>query len=150
MATETVVYTQRCRAKSANSNTHTIVGQKSLQVDESVRGKDATRAAPHNSADWAKYSLAQFQLGCRHLSVCVSSVVVASHTILTTHLRPEEPGGVPRPHIGIQIERNHTATPYGLEVVCRRFDVPQRGIAGGQFAAWYEGDRLIGSGVIKY
>ena len=30
------------------------------------------------------------------------------------------------------------------------FDAPQRGIAGGQFAAWYEGDRLIGSGVIKY
>ncbi len=29
------------------------------------------------------------------------------------------------------------------------FDQPQRGIAGGQFAAWYEGDRLIGSGVIK-
>ena len=30
------------------------------------------------------------------------------------------------------------------------FDTPQRGIAGGQFAAWYEGDRLIGSGVIKH
>ena len=30
------------------------------------------------------------------------------------------------------------------------FDQPQRGIAGGQFAAWYEGERLIGSGVIKY
>ena len=30
------------------------------------------------------------------------------------------------------------------------FDQPQRGITGGQFAAWYEGDRLIGSGVIKY
>ena len=30
------------------------------------------------------------------------------------------------------------------------FDHPQRGIAGGQFAAWYEGERLIGSGVIKY
>ena len=30
------------------------------------------------------------------------------------------------------------------------FDAPQRGVAGGQFAAWYEGDRLLGSGVIKY
>ena len=30
------------------------------------------------------------------------------------------------------------------------FDNPQRGIAGGQFAAWYEEDRLLGSGVIKY
>jgi len=28
------------------------------------------------------------------------------------------------------------------------FDKPQRGIAPGQFAAWYEGDELIGSGVI--
>ena len=28
------------------------------------------------------------------------------------------------------------------------FDEPQRGIAGGQFAAWYTGDELIGSGVI--
>ncbi len=28
------------------------------------------------------------------------------------------------------------------------FDLPQRGIAPGQFAAWYRGDELIGSGVI--
>jgi tRNA-specific 2-thiouridylase len=28
------------------------------------------------------------------------------------------------------------------------FDTPQRGIAPGQFAAWYEGDEVIGSGVI--
>ena len=30
------------------------------------------------------------------------------------------------------------------------FDAPQRGVAGGQFAAWYKDDRLLGSGVIKY
>ncbi len=29
------------------------------------------------------------------------------------------------------------------------FDRPQRGVAPGQFAAWYEGDELIGSGVIR-
>jgi tRNA-specific 2-thiouridylase len=28
------------------------------------------------------------------------------------------------------------------------FDDEQRGITSGQFAAWYEGDELIGSGVI--
>ena len=28
------------------------------------------------------------------------------------------------------------------------FDIPQRGITAGQFAAWYENDELIGSGVI--
>jgi len=28
------------------------------------------------------------------------------------------------------------------------FDIPQRGIAPGQFAAWYEGEEVIGSGVI--
>lgn len=28
------------------------------------------------------------------------------------------------------------------------FDTPQRGIAPGQFAAWYDGDELVGSGVI--
>ena len=28
------------------------------------------------------------------------------------------------------------------------FDCPQRGIAAGQFAVWYEGDRLLGSGTI--
>ena len=33
----------------------------------------------------------------------------------------------------------------GLYVV---FDKPQRGVASGQFAAWYEGDELMGSGVI--
>jgi tRNA-specific 2-thiouridylase len=34
----------------------------------------------------------------------------------------------------------------GLYII---FDQLQRGIAPGQFAAWYEGDELIGSGVIK-
>ena len=29
------------------------------------------------------------------------------------------------------------------------FDFPQRGIAPGQFAAWYDGDELLGSGVIS-
>lgn len=33
----------------------------------------------------------------------------------------------------------------GLYII---FESPQRGIARGQFAAWYEGDELIGSGVI--
>ena len=28
------------------------------------------------------------------------------------------------------------------------FDAPQRGIAAGQFAAWYDGDVLAGSGAI--
>jgi len=30
-----------------------------------------------------------------------------------------------------------------------KFDEPQRGIAPGQFAAWYDKDELIGSGVIN-
>ncbi len=30
-----------------------------------------------------------------------------------------------------------------------RFDEPQRGITPGQFAAWYDGDELVGSGVIE-
>ena len=29
------------------------------------------------------------------------------------------------------------------------FDTPQRGIAAGQFAAWYDGDKVVGSGVIS-
>ena len=28
------------------------------------------------------------------------------------------------------------------------FDEPQRGVTAGQFAAWYDGEELIGSGVI--
>ena len=28
------------------------------------------------------------------------------------------------------------------------FDTPQRGVTAGQFAAWYDGEELIGSGVI--
>lgn len=31
-----------------------------------------------------------------------------------------------------------------------RFDQPQKAIAAGQFAAWYDGDELIGSGVISH
>jgi len=42
----------------------------------------------------------------------------------------------------------------GARLYCREkgmyiiFDKPQRGIAPGQFAAWYDGDEVIGSGVI--
>ena len=35
--------------------------------------------------------------------------------------------------------------PQGLYIL---FDEPQRGITPGQFAAWYDGDELVGSGVI--
>lgn len=41
------------------------------------------------------------------------------------------------------------------ELICREdglyilFDEPQRGIAAGQFAAWYSGEELVGSGVIE-
>ncbi len=34
----------------------------------------------------------------------------------------------------------------GLYII---FDEPQRGVAAGQFAAWYDGDELVGSGVIS-
>jgi tRNA-specific 2-thiouridylase len=34
----------------------------------------------------------------------------------------------------------------GLYIV---FDRPQRGITPGQFAAWYQGEELVGSGVIN-
>jgi tRNA-specific 2-thiouridylase len=34
----------------------------------------------------------------------------------------------------------------GLYII---FDRPQRGVTPGQFAAWYEGEELIGSGVIQ-
>ena len=43
----------------------------------------------------------------------------------------------------------------GAELICREeglyilFDEPQRGIAAGQFAAWYDGEVLAGSGVIE-
>ncbi|MDD3664482.1 MAG: hypothetical protein PHQ65_04395, partial [Bacteroidales bacterium] len=29
------------------------------------------------------------------------------------------------------------------------FDQPQRGITAGQFAAWYNNDELLGSGIIS-
>lgn len=38
------------------------------------------------------------------------------------------------------------ARPEGMFVL---FDEPQRGITPGQFAAWYDGDELVGSGVIS-
>jgi tRNA-specific 2-thiouridylase len=34
----------------------------------------------------------------------------------------------------------------GLYILFRK---PQRGVTAGQFAAWYDGDELLGSGVIK-
>ena len=36
--------------------------------------------------------------------------------------------------------------PEGLYII---FDQPQRGVTPGQFAAWYDGEELIGSGVIN-
>lgn len=39
----------------------------------------------------------------------------------------------------------HTTTEGGYLI----FDEPQRGVTAGQFAAWYDGDELIGSGVIS-
>jgi tRNA-specific 2-thiouridylase len=36
-------------------------------------------------------------------------------------------------------------TERGIYIVFKRL---QRGIAAGQFAAWYDGDELVGSGVI--
>ena len=42
-----------------------------------------------------------------------------------------------------------TATLYRFEKACYLlFDEPQRGITAGQFAAWYDGEELVGSGVI--
>jgi tRNA-specific 2-thiouridylase len=37
-------------------------------------------------------------------------------------------------------------TAQGMYILFRK---PQRGIAGGQFAAWYQGEELLGSGVIR-
>jgi tRNA-specific 2-thiouridylase len=34
----------------------------------------------------------------------------------------------------------------GLHII---FDKKQRGITAGQFAAWYDGEELLGSGVIQ-
>lgn len=42
-------------------------------------------------------------------------------------------------------EATLTRTPEGMYM---RFDNPQRGVTEGQFAAWYDGDELMGSGVI--
>lgn len=39
-----------------------------------------------------------------------------------------------------------TTTPEGAYII---FDKPQRGITPGQFAAWYDGEELVGSGVIS-
>jgi len=33
--------------------------------------------------------------------------------------------------------------------LCITFKEPQRGVAAGQFAAWYDGAELLGSGVIN-
>jgi tRNA-specific 2-thiouridylase len=43
----------------------------------------------------------------------------------------------------------HHLTPSDGGGVRITFDKPQRGVTPGQFAAWYDGDELIGSGVIQ-
>ena len=68
-------------------------------------------------------------------------------------IRPDlaiPPGGKCRMRVRVRYRQPlQQATLYleaeGLYIL---FDEPQRGIAPGQFAAWYDGDELIGSGVI--
>ena len=48
-----------------------------------------------------------------------------------------------QPLFGVKLYRE----PNGMYVI---FDEPQKAVTPGQFAAWYEGNELIGSGVIKY
>ena len=54
-----------------------------------------------------------------------------------------------------QVRRRYRQPLQGAVLICREeglyilFDEPQRGIAAGQFAAWYDGEELAGSGVIE-
>lgn len=61
-----------------------------------------------------------------------------------------EPGGLERFSIRIRYRQPLQAGELILrdEGAYILFDEPQRGIAPGQFAAWYDGDELVGSGVI--
>lgn len=77
------------------------------------------------------------------------------------HIRPEEMHWT-RPDLAFEPGASHR---YGIRIRYRQplqagtlhvtgqggyivFDQPQRGVTPGQFAAWYDGDELIGSGVI--
>ncbi len=77
------------------------------------------------------------------------------------HIRPEEMHWI-RPDLALAPGASHR---YGIRIRYRQplqegtlhvtpqggyivFDQPQRGVTPGQFAAWYDGDELIGSGVI--
>jgi tRNA-specific 2-thiouridylase len=53
----------------------------------------------------------------------------------------------------VQIRYRHQAAPATLEAAAEGevrvlFDSPQRAIAPGQFAVWYDGDRVAGCGEI--
>ena len=58
-------------------------------------------------------------------------------------------------HRRYQVRIRYRQPLQGAELICREeglytlFDEPQRGIAAGQFAAWYDGEVLVGSGVIE-
>ena len=62
-------------------------------------------------------------------------------------MKPEE---IRRYHIRIRYRQPlEKATVYQREEgLYMLFDEEQRGVTPGQFAAWYDGDELIGSGVI--
>jgi tRNA-specific 2-thiouridylase len=78
------------------------------------------------------------------------------------HIRPEEmhwvrestrmmPGDEPREYM-VRIRYRQPLQSARLFVTDNGgyllFDEPQRGVTAGQFAAWYDGDELVGSGVI--
>ena len=63
-------------------------------------------------------------------------------------------GDVPQQPLRVTARIRYRQPLQGAELVIRPegayllFDEPQRGITPGQFAAWYDGDELVGSGVI--
>ena len=138
--------------------------------------RDGKKIGTHNGAHF--YTIGQRKglgIGGRKESLFVLATDVKENVIYVgegdshpglyrrvLHIKPEEIHWVDpeqsmsvgdRRHYDVRISYRQALQK--AELVCDeqglyiRFDEPQRGIAAGQFAAWYDGEVLVGSGVIE-
>ena len=136
-------------AKRSSTPTDTELAALAAPYRYTVR--DGKKIGQHNGAHF--YTIGQRKglgIGGRKESLFVLATDVEQNVIYVDPLRELKTGESRRFDVRIRYRQPLQ----GAELFIRPdaayllFDEPQRGITPGQFAAWYDGDELVGSGVI--
>ena len=168
-------YAQRRSAEALSAATLTDAELAALAEPWRYTVRDGKKIGTHNGAHF--YTVGQRKglgIGGRKESLFILATDVAANVIYVgegdahpglwrpaLRIEPAELHWIdPSQTLSVGEERRYAVRiryrqPLQGAVLCRRatgcylvFDEPQRGITAGQFAAWYDGDELVGSGVI--